>query len=324
LTHSLGTAALALTLLIMPLQINAEPTSSDRHVGILYQDPKTASYIDWFREALSDLGYKDGKTITIDPRLASPGLDSLRIAASELSRSKVDLVVAVGTPAALAMQRASTTIPIVFVVGDPVASGLVASLGHPGRNATGLATLAGETGIKRLQLLKEVVPDARLIGVLVNRDNPATGRQLELIETAARGFGVELRTLSVHSGVDLDGAFAEAGKQGIDALIIVPDPILNANPAAIAQHALKRKIPSIFESPTFARLGGLISYGPSGRELWRACAGYADRILRGATPAELPVQQPTVFEFVVNLRTAKILGRSIPQSVLLQASEVIE
>jgi ABC-type uncharacterized transport system substrate-binding protein len=230
-----------LGLLVTPLCVGAEHSTGIEHVGVLYQDPKGNVQIDWLRESLRDLGYVEGKTIAFEPRLAGSGAESLQLAATELVESGVNLVVAVGTPAALAVRKVSSTIPLVFVVGDPVASGLVASLGRPGGNATGLATLAGETGAKRLELLKEVLPHATRIGVLVNPDNPATASQLKVIETAAHSFDFKLRILMVHRSGDLDSAFAEGSRQQINALIVVPDPILIANTEAIAQRALQSR-----------------------------------------------------------------------------------
>jgi putative ABC transport system substrate-binding protein len=313
-----------LGLLVTPICVGAEPSTGVEHVGVLYQDPKGNVQIDWLRESLRDLGYVEGKTIAFEPRLAGSGAESLQLAATELVGSGVNLVVAVGTPAALALQKVSSTIPLVFVVGDPVASGLVARLGRPGGNATGLATLAGETGAKRLELLKEVLPHATRIGVLVNPDNPATASQLKAIETAAHSFDFKLRILMVHRSGDLNSAFAEGSRHQINALIVVPDPILIANTEAVAQRALKRRVPSIFESREFATSGGLFSYGASSRELWRTCAGYVDKILKGAKPSDLPVEQPTKFALVVNLKTAQTLRIKIPESILLRADEVIK
>jgi len=305
------------------LCVGAEPANQVKHVGILYQSSAGAYQIDWLRESLSDLGYVEGKTVIFEPRMAAPGTEALQAAATELMGSGIEVAVAIGTPAALALRKVSTTIPIVFVVGDPVAIGLVASLGNPGGNATGIAALAGETGAKRLELLKEIQPHSTRIGVLVNPDNPATQPQLKLIEPAANSFGFTLRILSARRAEDLDDAFTEGNRQRIQALIVVPDPVLIANMTAVAQRALKARVPSVFESQLFAKSGGLISYGPAYRELWRTCAVYTDKILRGAKPGDLPVEQPTKFEMVINLKTAKSLGITFPESILLRADEVI-
>jgi putative ABC transport system substrate-binding protein len=318
----LSLLAALVSVLITLIDVRAEPPSNIKRIGILYQDPGFTRQIGVFLETLQKLGYIVGKTVTLEPRLA-PKAEDLQHVAQEFVAAGVDVLVAAGTPAALAARRVTETIPIVFVVGDPVASGLVTSLGRPGGNATGLATLAGETGAKRLELLKEALPHATRIGVLMNPDNPATSPQIKLIEEAAPRFGFKLRILSARGGKDLGEAFAQASRQQIDALIMIPDPILIANMESVAQRALKIGVPSIFESQVFAKSGGLISYGPSYRDLWRACAVYADKILRGMKPGELPVEQPRVFEVVVNLQTAKALGVTIPESILARADEVI-
>jgi putative tryptophan/tyrosine transport system substrate-binding protein len=294
-----------------------------RRVGILYQDKNSAYMMESLRKALGDLGYVEGKTIAFEPRFAAPGSEGLEVAATQLLGSNVEVVVAVGTPAALAVRRMSSTIPIVFVVGDPVASGLVVSLARPGGSSTGVATLAGETGVKRLELLKEVLPHATRIGVMVNPDNPATEPAFKLIDAASQRLNLKLQRLMVRQAEDLDSAFAQGRRQGIDALIIIPDPILNANVTALAQRALKGRVPSAFESPLFAKSSGLISYGLDLRELWQKCAIYTDKILKGAKPSELPIEQPTRYVLVVNLKTAKAFGLTIPESILVRADEVI-
>ena len=314
-------AALVLGLLIAPVCIGAEPLTGMKRIGILYQNPGVESRIEAFRAKLRDLGYVEGKNVVYDYRLAAPG--DLLPAAQELMRSGVDLVVAVGTPAALAAKRASATVPIVFYASDPVGSGLIASLARPGGNATGVASLSEETGAKRLELLKELLPRATRVAVLANPDNPASLGQQPAVNSAAHSLGIKLLVLNVRRSEDLDAVFPVMNRKHADALLILGDPILVAQSSRIAEHAFKQKLPGIFLYRIFADAGGLMSYGPDFAAVWRQCAVYADKILKGAKPADLPVEQPTKFELVVNLRTAKAFGLTVPQSILIRADEVI-
>lgn len=282
-----------------------------------------ATQIDVYRNALRELGYVEGKTIQFEHRLGSADPNGFDVAAKQLARSKVDVIFAVGTPAALAARKATKTIPILFYVADPMGIGLVASLARPGENATGVASMAEETGAKRIELLKELLPRAARIGVLANPDNPATARQLEVMKSAADSLSVKLQTLPIRRVGDLKQVLSVSSKQRIDGLVTISDPILNANQKLLAQHALENKIPSITAFRGFAETGGLISYGPDYRELLRRCAVYTDKILKGARPGALPVEQPTKFDLAVNLKTARTLGIKIPESIMLRATEVI-
>ncbi len=299
----------------------AEPGADMKRIGILYQDPLLITRIEAFQETLHELGYVEGRTIKYEKRMAAANeLDS---AARALANSGVDLIVTPGTTAALAVQRAGPQVPLIFYVADPLSSGLVKSLARPGGNATGIASLAAETGTKRLELLKELLPHAARVVVLSNPDNPITSVQQTAIELAASKLKIKLRTIAVRRADDVPGALALVDRQHADALIILPDAVLIARNAQIAQHALKAGVPSIFSYRMFAEAGGLLSYGPDFADVWRRCAMYADKILKGAKPGELPVEQPTKFELVVNQRTAKALGIEIPQSILVRADEVI-
>ena len=302
----------------------AQPVASLKRIGILSEDSARLSKVEeTLRESFRELGYIEGKTIAFDYRSASRGAGDVGSVARELVQSGVDLVFAIGTPSALAMSKASSSVPIVFVVADPVGIGLVASLARPGGNATGVASLAAESGAKRLELLREALPHATRIAVLANPNNASTGLQLRELESVARNFGFKLRVLNVSRAEDLDEAFAVIRRERLDALVTAPDAILNGHLAAIAKRALKIKLPGIAGARVFADSGGLMSFGPNYTALWRRCAVYADKILKGTKPAELPVEQAATFELVINLRTADTLGLRFPQSFLLRADEVI-
>ncbi len=282
-----------------------------------------ATQIDVYRNALRELGYVEGKTIQFEHRLGSADPNGFDVAAKQLAQSKVDVIFAVGTPAALAARKATKTIPILFYVADPVGTGLVTNLAHPGENATGVASMAEETGAKRIELLKELSPRAARIGVLANPDNPATARQLEVMKSAAGSLSVKLQTLPIRRVGELQQVLSVSSKQSIDGLVTISDPILNANQKLLAQHALEHKIPSITAFRDFAQAGGLMSYGPDYRELLWRCAVYTDKILKGARPGALPVEQPTKFDLVVNLKTAKAIDIKVPESIMLRATDVI-
>ena len=298
----------------------AEPAAQLRRIGILYQDPGVLAQIDMFRKTLGDLGYVEGKTVSYEYRLAG---EDLQVTARELAQSGVDLIVTPGTPAALAAKRATATVPIVFYAADPVATGLIASLARPGENATGVASLAEETSAKRVELLKELLPRATRVALLINPDNPANVVLLPGIKSAAQSLGFRVLVMNVRRAEDFKAAFAKIDHTRTDALFIMPDVVFIAHQSEIAGYALKRKLPGIFPYRMFPNVGGLVSYGPDFAVVWRQCAVYADKILRGAKPSDLPVEQPTKFELIINLKTAKALGITIPQSILVRADEVI-
>ena len=303
----------------------AESPAGLKRVAILSQDTaRLSSFYDSLRSSFRELGYIEGKAIAFEYRVAAVTDDQLQAAAAQLVRLKVDLVFALGTPSARAMSKATSTIPIVFAVADPVEGGLVSSLGRPGGNATGVATLASETGTKRLELLREVLPGATHIAVLANPDNPSTALQLAELQSTARTFGLKLRILKVHGPADLRETFTTIRNQHSDAFVTVSDAVLAGQLPTIAKLALKNRLPGIAGQRLFADSGGLMSYGPDYDELWRRCARYADRILKGAKPSDLPVEQAATFELVINLKTAKTLGVAVPESFLLRANEVIQ
>jgi len=282
------------------------------------------SEIRGIRDGLRELGYVEDQTILIEYRFAEGQADRLPGILVELLRSKVDILLAAGTVVTQAAQRATTTIPIVMTVGDPVSSGFAKSLARPGGNITGLALqLTEEFAAKRLELLKEAVLGARRVGYIWNpRGRWAPG---EPLQRAAVGLQIALVPIDVRSAQDFDGVFRSIRQQRVDALMNDGDPLTGGEMLRrIADIAATQRLPGIHISAAFVEAGGLMSYGPSIYEAWRRLAAYIDRILKGAKPAELPVEQASKFELVINLKTAKALGLTIPQSILVRADAVIQ
>ena len=277
-----------------------------------------------FHQGLSETGYVEGQNLAIEYRSAAGQYDRLPALAVALVGRKVDVIVAIGGASVMAAKSATSTIPIVFVgVGDPVASGLVASLAHPAGNLTGFSNMTIELHPKRLQLLSELVPQA-MIAMLVNPNNPSAEQTIRDVQEAARAKGLQLHVLKARSESEIDTAFASLVQLHAGALVVASDPFLSSRRDQLVALASRRAVPSIYAWREFADSGGLISYGPSLTSAYRLVGVYAGKVLKGAKPADLPVQQATTFELVVNLKAAKALGLSVPQSVLLRADEVIE
>jgi len=279
-----------------------------------------------FREGLGETGYVEGRNVAIEYRWAEGSYDRLPALAADLVGRKVDLIVASGGPtSALAAKSATSTIPIVFTaVGDPVRAGLVASLARPGGNVTGFSILFAELTPKRLELLSELVPRAKVIALLVNPSSPEAESMIRDVQEAARTKGVQLPILKAGTDSEIDAAFASLVQLDVDALVVGDDPFFGSRPERLVALASRHAVPAIYWRREFAADGGLISYGPSLTASYRQAGIYTGRILRGAKPADLPVQQPTTFELVVNLQAAKALGLTIPPSILARADEVIE
>jgi putative ABC transport system substrate-binding protein len=276
-----------------------------------------------FREGLRDLGYVDGQNIAVRLRWASTPQRLAELAA-DVVRNHVDVIVTQGTPAAQAAKRATSTIPIVMATsGDPVAVGLVASLARPGGNVTGNSILAPELNGKRLELIRELVPGVSRIAALSNPTNPITALDVTAAEAAARGLGVSLHVLEVRDRDDFDRAFQVAREVRAGALLVFADPFILAHRTRVARLAVGSRLPAVFGFSGFADAGGLADYGPDLAVMFRRAALYIDKILKGAKPADLPVEQPTRLELVLNMATAKTLGLQIPPSVLLRADRVI-
>jgi ABC-type uncharacterized transport system substrate-binding protein len=283
-------------------------------------------FVEAFRQGLRDLGYIEGKNILVEYRYAEGKLDPIPGIVAELVQLKVDVIVAAALPAIRAAKQATKTIPVVMVTSqDPVAAGLVDSLAHPGGNITGLTRLTRELRGKRLELLKEVLPRVSRVGVLVDLNTTALSTAFKDYETAASALKIQLQSLEVRGPKpDFEGAFQAAAKARVSALIAVNTSLLNRYPKRIADLAIKSRLPSMYEARDFVEAGGLMSYASNDAGNFKRAAWYVDKILKGAKPADLPVEQPTKFQFVINLKTAKALNLTIPQSVLFRADRVIK
>jgi putative ABC transport system substrate-binding protein len=283
-------------------------------------------YVAALRQGLSETGYVEGQNLTIEYCWAEGHYDRLPALAADLVGRKVDLIVAAGgSPAAHAAKGATSTIPIVFASSDdPVAAGLVTSLARPGGNLTGVSALSFELNAKRFELLSELVPQARVIALLVNPNLPTTEHVMRAVQEAARAKGVQLHILKVSTEGEIDAAFASLVQRQAGALVVSADPFFFVRREQLVALAARHAVPAVYEWRVFATAGGLISYGSSFMAVYRQAGIYAGKILKGAKPADLPVVQPTAFELVINLKTAKALGLTIPPSILSRADEVIE
>jgi putative tryptophan/tyrosine transport system substrate-binding protein len=278
-----------------------------------------------FRQGLHELGYVEGQNIVVEVRAAEGHYDRLSDLAVELVHLKSDVIVVDGTMAVVAAKRATTTIPIVMAVAaNPVESGLVSSLARPGGNITGNSALSVDLAGKRLALLKEAVPKAQRVAILSNPGAPAHGIILPEGLGAARTLGLLIQHLEVSTAPDLDGAFATALAHHADAIFVLDDPMFRSNRERIVGLAAKSRLPAMYGNRHFVDVGGLMSYGPSLPDLFRRAATYVDKILKGAKPADLPIEQPSKLVLVINLKTAKALGLNLPQSVLVRADQLIQ
>jgi ABC-type uncharacterized transport system substrate-binding protein len=277
-----------------------------------------------FLQGLRDLGYVEGQNIVIEYRQAAGRADRLPELASELVRLNVDVIVVVASQSALAAKKATRTIPVIFTgVGDPVAQELVASLARPGGNITGLASLSPEVGGKRLELLKEVVPAASRVAILWNPTNSSNALQIKEISPAAKALSLRILSLEASKPDDFEPAFVAMIRERADALSVFADPFLSTHRVRLAQLAAKNRLPAMYGHSDYVEAGGLMSYAPSFSDMSRRAATFVDKILKGAKPADLPVEQPTKFEFIINLKTAKQIGLTIPPNVLVRADKVM-
>ena len=313
-------------LVVAPFGAQAQQAQRVPRIGILTLSvaPSMAAF-EGFRQGLREHGYVEGQNIVLELRFAQGKPEMLRAMAVELVQMKVDIIVTESNLAAQAAKDASETIPIVMAVtGDPVGAGLVASLARPGGNVTGLSLFAHELSGKRLQLLKEVTPKAMRVAAIWNAAYSAAAGYLAETQAAARSMALELQSFEVRSPSDLDVVFEAVAVARPSALITLPDGMLLANRTRIVEFTTRSRLPALFPDREFAEAGGLLAYGPSLAANFRRAVTYVDKILKGAKPADLPVEQPTKFELVINLKTARTLGLTIPQSVLLRADELIE
>jgi putative ABC transport system substrate-binding protein len=277
-----------------------------------------------FRQGLRDAGYAEGRDVVIEWRSASGDYDQVPRLVADLVQRKVDVIVVSSTVAAQAVKRATSTIPIVMAnVADPVGSGLVASLARPGGNVTGLSSMTIELSAKRLQLLKETIPRLTRVAVLWNPDTPPHAKVIENLKAAAPSLSIELSFVSVKTPEEFDAAFSAVSRARAQALYLLEDPLFYVHRMTLAKLVSKARLPAIYGQREFVDAGGLMSYATNVGDLYRRSAAYVDKILKGAKPADLPIEQPTKFEFVVNLKTAKALGITIPESILLRTDEVI-
>jgi putative tryptophan/tyrosine transport system substrate-binding protein len=319
-------ALVAVSVLFSPVSTGAQPSSRVYRIGFLGATSPSgyASQVEAFRAGLRDLGYVEGKNVVIEFRWAEGNYARLPELAVELVRLKPDVLVTHAPPGTLAAKRATSTIPIVMgVAGDAVATGLVASLARPGANVTGSSFLLPELTAKRLEILKEVVPDMTRVGVLLNPDNPANTSTLRAMEHTARSIKLQIHRVEARSPADFTGAFTAMVKGRAGALAMYDDAMFFAHAEQIADLARKHKLPTI-GSVEFVKAGGLLGFGVNFPDLWRRAAGFVDKIFKGAKPADLPVEQPSRFEVVINLKTARGLGITIPPSLRLRADHVIE
>lgn len=311
----------------VPAASEAQPAKKLWRVAYLtnISEQVNRPWIAAFRDGLRELGYVEGKNILIEYRYAAGRLERIPGYATELARIKPDIFVVFGAEAARAADKAGGSVPVVFANHqNPVASGFVASLGRPGGNFTGLSDFHGASITKRLELMKETVGSATRVAVLWRRGNDAHPPQLKDLEAAAAALRLSVLSLPVKSAEEIDDAFRAMKSEGADAVLLLGDPVLTTNQARIANLALKNRLPAMYTLREFAQAGGLISYGTDFADLYRRAATYVDKIFKGARPADLPVEQATKFDLVVNLKTAKALGIKIPRSILLRADQVIE
>jgi putative tryptophan/tyrosine transport system substrate-binding protein len=319
--------AVALGFALAASVAEAQQSGKVWRIGYLALTPgENTSLMKALLERLHELGYSEAKNLTFEYRSAEGRPERLPQLAMELVRSNPDVLIAgFGTLAAQAAKTATTTIPIVFTnLGDPIGAGLVASLGRPGGNVTGLTDQARELPGKRLQILQELVRGAKVIAVLMNPDTPFTTLALKEAKTAAEAAHLRLQVLEARTAEQVPGRFEEAIKLGAVGLLVLEDPLTYSMRRQISELAMKFRLPTIYGYRDFAEAGGLISYGADRRQMYRRAAEYVDKILKGTKPADLPVEQPTKFELVINLKTAGALGLTIPQTLLLRADHVIQ
>ena len=322
-----GLAALAASSAIAfkPQGAHAQQPALPRRVGVLLVgSSRESKEAQAFRQALRDAGYAEGRDVVIEWRSANGDYDRIPQLAADLVQRNVEVIVVTATPAAHAVKRITSTIPIVMaLVADPVGSGLVANLAHPGGNVTGLSLMSTDLSAKRLQLLKEMVPRLSRVAVLRNPDTPYHPKVIEELKAVAPSLSIELTFVGLRTLEETGPAFSTVNRAHAQALYVIDDGFFFNHRMTLVQLASKFRLPAIYAERHYVEAGGLMSYGTNFVDLYRRSAGYVDKILKGAKPGDLPIEQPTKFELVVNLKTAKALGITIPESILLRADEVI-
>ena len=328
MTRTTLAAALAFGLLAAPLAADAQQPKKIPRIGYLgntQATPEARRLWEAFRQGLRERGWIDGQNLLIEYRWAEGKFDRLPELATDLVRLKPDLIVAVASQYVEPLKKATSTIPIVFILhADPVGTGHVASLARPGGNITGQAILQTETSVKSLELLKEAVPGLRQVAVLWNPDTPSHGPGLKAVELAAPTLGIQLQALSARNVSELESVFSAIVRERPAALLVLASPLFFAEKQRLAEFTLKHRLPAAFGTREHVEAGGLLSYGVDYAGAFRSVSSYIDKILKGAKPADLPVQQATKIELVVNLKTAKAFGLTLPQSLLIRADEVIQ
>jgi putative tryptophan/tyrosine transport system substrate-binding protein len=317
----------AVILLAVGAIAEAQQTKKVPRIGFLTgaSAPSVAARLDAFRQGLRELGYVEGKNIVIEYRYAEGKSDRLSALAAELVRLKVDIIATGGPASTRSAKQVTVTIPIVMANDDdPIGSGFAVSLARPGGNITGLSTLSSEISGKQLELLKEAVPRLSRVGVLGDVIRPGIAQALREINVAADAFGVQLQYLEVRGFKDIENAFRDASKERADAILVLGSPVLNSQRKQVADLAVKSRLPAIYRNLDFVEDGGLMAYGVSIADLFRRAATYVDKILKGARPADLPIEQPKKFELIINLNAAKQIGLTIPPNVLVRADKVIK
>lgn len=311
---------------VWPLAAHAQQTGKVFRIGFLWDSPAVfPDAIEAFRQGLHDLGYDDGRNIVIEFRWADGDPKRMRELAEELVRLKVDVIIAPSSIYTAAAKQATATIPIIFMShADPLGSGHVASLARPGANITGLSLMMTETNVKGLELLKEAVPRLSRVAVIWDPNTPSHAPGMKAVSAAGPSLGLQIHSAPVRSAAEYEGAFSAIVKEGSGAVLVLSTPLFIAGAKTLAALSLKHKLPSLFGPKQHVEAGGLMSYSPDRADLWRRGAIYVDKILRGIDPADLPVQQPTKFELVINLKTAKAIGLSVSPAFLSRANEVIE
>jgi putative tryptophan/tyrosine transport system substrate-binding protein len=327
MTKKIILLALCSLLLALCSPVEAQQPKKIPRIGLLGVISASAAEgrIEAFRQGLRDLGYVEGKNIVIEYRNAEGKLERLPALASELVRLKVDVIVTRGPPPTRSAKEATSTIPIVMGSDiDPVGNGFVASLARPGGNITGLSALSPELSGKQLELLKEIIPKLSRVAVLGTSTIPGSTQVLRETEAAAGVFRVQLQYLEVRGPTDIEMAFRAASKEHAHAVLVLPNPVTLSHRTKVVDLAVKTRLPAMYPQSEYVEEGGLMTYGPSINDLFRRAATYVDKILKGAKPADLPVEQPTKFEFIINLKAAKQIGLTIPPNVLARADKVIK
>ena len=323
ITKILGWLLATIVLTTAPV-VEAQQLGKLPRVGVLFIGGRDQPHLEAFRQGLRDLGYLEGKNVLLEYRYAEGKLERLGELAAELARDKVDVIVTTAVNSAIAAREVTKTIPIVVTSGNLVEVGLAKSLASPGGNVTGMTTMASDLSGKRIEILKETLPKMNRVGALWTPREPERDTGYEQTQAAAKALSLRLHSVQVRTANDLEVAFVEMAKARDHGFVVVLSPLATLNSKRIVELALKHRLPGMFPTRQFAEEGGLMAYGTSIADLYRRAATYVDKILKGRTPAELPIEQPTKFEFVINLKTAKQIGLTIPPNVLVRADRVMK